>query len=249
MTSIPASPAVQLSAGLPLWYQFEQIVRARIHSQFYGMDGRMPTEEQFCEEFGISLSSVRQGLQALDESGAIIRKRRLGTFVNPSFFDRAELRLMGTAEAFFSHQASETTEVIEHGERDFPPAIAQQFAPISRGFYFHRVRRKAGAITSVVRNYVLLDIGKRIQLSDFHHAPMSKILRDRLKQRITKIDDTIEAGVATPDVAQSLQIHPLSPVLKVTGRIFGSHNRLLDVAEIFYNAERFKFFVESRIES
>lgn len=234
---------------LPVWYQIEQILRARINAREFEPSGRMPTEEALSEELGVSPASVRLALKALEEANAIERRRRVGTFVKPSFYDRVDLRLMGTAEAFFSHQASETAEVIEHGTCSLPQHLISQFAPLTEVFYFKRIRRQRGEVTSIATNYVIPSLGSQIDIKDLERAPMSKVLRDRLDVEITKIDDTIEACLATPSVARYLDVQVLSPVLLVTGRIFGKTNKLLDLAEIHYNAERFKFIVESRITS
>ncbi len=208
----------------------------------------MPTEDMLAKELNVSLATVRQAFKSLEEDGVVERRRRHGTFVCAGFFDRAQLRLLGTVEAFFAHQASETSEVVGHSLIDVPAHLASQFAPLSRVYVFHRVRRQQGVVTSIVTNYVIPELGKKIDVRDLERSPMSKVLRDKLNVRITKIDDTIEARLATPNVAASLGTEPLSPVMLVTGRIFGASNKLLDVAEIYYHAERFKFYVESRIE-
>jgi GntR family transcriptional regulator len=232
---------------LPVWYQVEQILRARINAREFEPSGRMPTEEALSEELGVSPASIRLALKALEEAQAIERRRRVGTFVKPSFYDRAELRLMGTAEAFFSHQASETAEVISHGLCALPQHLTAQFAPLTEVYHFKRIRRQRGVVTSIATNYVIPSLGTQINIKDLERAPMSKILRDSLDVSISKIDDTIEACLATTVIAKLLDIQTLSPVLLVTGRIFDKTGRLLDLAEIHYNAERFKFIVESRI--
>jgi DNA-binding GntR family transcriptional regulator len=67
----PHTPAPGLAA----------VMRERIRSGAYAIGDRLPTEEQLCEEFGISRYSTRQALQELSDEGLIVRRTRAGSTV------------------------------------------------------------------------------------------------------------------------------------------------------------------------
>ena len=68
---------------IPLYYQLKILLTKEILSGVYGTDGRLPTEHQLCERFGLSRTPVTHALTDLAAEGVVLRRRRHGTFVNP----------------------------------------------------------------------------------------------------------------------------------------------------------------------
>jgi multiple sugar transport system substrate-binding protein len=74
---------------IPLYYQLKTVLTKEILSGLYGTDGRLPTEYELCERFGLSRTTVTHALTDLATEGAVIRRRRHGTFVNPRWLARS----------------------------------------------------------------------------------------------------------------------------------------------------------------
>jgi GntR family transcriptional regulator len=72
---------------------------------------------------------------------------------------------------------------------------------------------------------------------------MTKVLRDVLGVRISRITDTVEARLADPDTARLLQVPLLSPILHYTGVTYDGTGRAVDVVRIHYRGDRFSFTV------
>jgi multiple sugar transport system substrate-binding protein len=68
---------------IPLYYQLKTRLIEEILSGAYGRDGRLPTEHELCERFGMSRTPVTHALSELAAEGVVLRRRRHGTFVNP----------------------------------------------------------------------------------------------------------------------------------------------------------------------
>jgi multiple sugar transport system substrate-binding protein len=83
---------------IPLYYQLKNMLIEEIQSGAYGIDGRIPTEHELCERFGLSRTPVTRALSELAAEGMVVRRRRHGTFVNPHWSGRradlAELRVV-----------------------------------------------------------------------------------------------------------------------------------------------------------
>ena len=73
---------------IPLYYQLKILLTKEILSGVYGTDGRLPTEHQLCERFGLSRTPVTHALTDLAAEGVVLRRRRHGTFVNPHWLAR-----------------------------------------------------------------------------------------------------------------------------------------------------------------
>jgi multiple sugar transport system substrate-binding protein len=83
-----------------LYRQLMNRLRADILAGRYGSDGRLPTEFELCEIYGLSRTPVARALHDLAAAGVVTRHRRRGTFVNPAWLAahnsaQPALRLLG----------------------------------------------------------------------------------------------------------------------------------------------------------
>ena len=83
---------------IPIYFQLKTHLLEQILGGGYGSQGRLPTEHELCEEFGVSRTPVTRALSELADEGVIIRHRRRGSFVNPHWLTQRppgpELRVL-----------------------------------------------------------------------------------------------------------------------------------------------------------
>ncbi|MBN1179442.1 MAG: extracellular solute-binding protein [Anaerolineae bacterium] len=72
---------IDRSAPVPIYYQLKRIIQAHIEQGILQPGDRLPTEQELCEQYGISRSPVRHALNELTYEGVITRRPALGTFV------------------------------------------------------------------------------------------------------------------------------------------------------------------------
>ncbi|MFJ1556398.1 GntR family transcriptional regulator [Streptomyces mirabilis] len=244
MTSF-APDSIVLNRKLPLWYQVSQSLRASILGRSPQEPLRLPTEERLAGHYGVSVLTMRQALKELEDEGLITRHRRRGTFIEPSAQRGAPVRLLGSVDTIVAQQSGMTTELLEHGSVPVPAELAEYFPDLAEVGTYHRLRgdEKTGEPTNHARNYVRPELAARIDPQDLVRWPMTKVLRDVVGVRISRITDTVEARLADPETARLLQVPLLSPILHYTGIVHGEDGRALDVARIHYRGDRFSFTV------
>ncbi|MFC9497461.1 GntR family transcriptional regulator [Streptomyces sp. NPDC056982] len=244
MTSF-APDSIVLNRKLPLWYQVSQSLRASILGRSPDDPLRLPTEEQLAGHYGVSVLTMRQALKELEDEGLITRHRRRGTFIEPAARRGAPVRLLGSVDAIVAQQSGMTTELLDHGTVPVPGMIAEYFPEAETVGTYHRLRcdEKTGEPTNHARNYIRADLADRVDLDDLVRWPMTKVLRDIVGVRISRITDTVEARLADPETARLLQVPLLSPILHYTGITYDEDGRPLDVAVIHYRGDRFSFTV------
>ncbi|MEU4795751.1 GntR family transcriptional regulator [Streptomyces sp. NPDC023327] len=240
-----APDSIVLNRKLPLWYQVSQSLRASILGRAPDAPLRLPTEEQLAGHYGVSVLTMRQALKELEDEGLITRHRRRGTFIEPSARRGAPVRLLGSVDAIVAQQSGMTTELLGHGPAPLPAELAPHFPDSAEVATYHRLRSdaKTGEPTNHARNYVRPELAARIDLADLARWPMTKVLRDVVGVRISRITDTVEATLADPETARLLQVPLLSPILHYTGVTYDEAGRVLDVARIHYRGDRFSFSV------
>ncbi|MGW1890971.1 GntR family transcriptional regulator [Streptomyces sp. NPDC002004] len=240
-----APDSIVLNRKLPLWYQVSQSLRASILGRTPDAPLRLPTEEQLAGHYGVSVLTMRQALKELEDEGLITRHRRRGTFIEPAARRGAPVRLLGSVDAIVAQQSGMTTRLLDHGIVPVPPECAEHFPDLAEVAAYHRLRRdeKTGEPTNHARNLVRPELAGRIDLGDLERWPMTKVLRDVVGVRISRITDTVEARLADPETARLLDVPLLSPILHYTGITYDEDGRVLDVAVIHYRGDRFSFTV------
>ncbi|MDT9686170.1 GntR family transcriptional regulator [Streptomyces sp. TRM76323] len=240
-----APDSLVLNRKLPLWYQVSQSLRASILGRSPDASLRLPTEEQLAAHYGVSVLTMRQALKELEQEGLISRHRRRGTFIEPGARRSAPRRLLGSIDAIVAQQSGERTAVLGHGTAPVPGELAEYFPDVTEVVTYRRLRRDAETDepTNWAENAVRPELADRIDVADLERWPMTKVLRDAVGVRISRITDTVEARLADPVTAGLLDVPLLSPILHYTGVTYDEDGRVVDVARIRYRGDRFSFTV------
>ncbi|SDM87874.1 GntR family transcriptional regulator [Streptomyces wuyuanensis] len=245
-----APDSLVLNRKLPLWYQVSQSLRASILGRRPHDPLRLPTEEQLAEHYGVSVLTMRQALKELESEGLISRHRRRGTFIEPGVRRSAPRRLLGSIDAIVAQQSGERTTVLGHAAEPVPGGLAEFFPDADEVVTYRRLRcdGDSGEPTNWAENAVRADVAARLDVADLERWPMTKVLRDAVGVRISRITDTVEARLADPETAELLQVPLLSPILHYTGVTYDEEGRVVDVARIRYRGDRFSFSVTVEAE-
>lgn len=240
-----APDSIVLNRKLPLWYQVSQSLRASILGRTPDAPLRLPTEEQLAGHYGVSVLTMRQALKELEDEGLITRHRRRGTFIEPSAQRGSPVRLLGSVDAIVAQQSGMSTQLLGHGTAPVPGELTEHFPDLTEVATYHRLRsdEKTGEPTNHAHNFIRPELAERVELDNLARWPMTKVLRDVVGVRISRITDTVEATLADPETARLLEVPLLSPILHYTGITYDEDGRALDVARIHYRGDRFSFTV------
>ena len=227
---------------LPLWYQVTEALRARIHGRAPDDPLRLPTEARLAGEYGVAVSTVRQALATLEAEGLITRRRRLGTYILPNT-GHPPLHVLGTVDTILAQQAGDEVRVLNRAPAPVPAALAHHFPGLDQLIDYQRLRLQTGTPLSHAQNLLRPEHAEKIEEHDLHAAPMTKLLRDKAHIPLARIDNTLEACPAPPDIAELLQIPLAGPVLRSTNLTYDTHGQVVDAAVIHYRADRFQYTV------
>lgn len=135
--------------------------------------------------------------------------------------------------------------MLGHGTEPVPGELAEYFPDVTEVVAYRRLRRdgESGEPTNWAENAVRPELAAAIDPADLERWPMTKVLRDVVGVRISRITDTVEARLADPETAALLQVPLLSPILHYTGVTYDEDGRVVDVARIRYRGDRFSFTV------
>ena len=216
----------------PMSVQIANIMRERIANEKYPPNGKLPSETDLSEWFGVSRGTVRTAMAALEAEGLITRKQGAGTFVNTH---RAiEVR---------TTTAWEFTRMIEESDREASIKVISadrrtsteheasllQIEPNSEVISLKRVFLADGSAAIHSTNTFPI---KFIKVTDFSNAfdmPIFYFLRKYCKQKYDYCTVDISSTLAEKKIADALGIEAGVPILKLN--------------EIFYNCEGLPLFI------
>jgi GntR family transcriptional regulator len=231
---------------LPLWYQVAQSLRAEIHASNHSEPLRIPTEIELAAKYGVSVITIRQSLKSLQHDGLIYRQRRHGTFARPNAPAGQSLQLLGMADSVIAQYAAQPSEVISRLEVSPPNSIAAHFEGLANVVEFRRRCLMGTEVTSYMINYLHPAVGEDITV-DAARGSMTKAIQDLRRADIGSFHNTVSAVLPPPQIAQILQIDLVSPVLFFEAICRSKDKTVLDIAHIYYRADRYKFSVEFEI--
>jgi GntR family transcriptional regulator len=76
------------NSPMPLWYQVKESILEKIEQGAYAEEKSLPSEKQLCEEFQVSVITIRKAMDELAKEGLLEKKQGKGTFLNLKKIER-----------------------------------------------------------------------------------------------------------------------------------------------------------------
>lgn len=142
MNSNPILDATLLNdSNIPLYFQLVSIIKRNVSAGILAPGDLLPSESALCKSLGVSRSTVRQAVGALEDEGLVVRKQGLGTFVaEPKMRRRSENVYSFTSEISAMGLTPSST-LIEFEVITPTPDIIKIFLLPSDGTKFYRFTR------------------------------------------------------------------------------------------------------------
>jgi GntR family transcriptional regulator len=240
-TGVPGAP--DLDRNLPLWYQVAQHLRSTIFSRRPADPRRLPVEEDLAAYYGVSVVTMRRALKALEEEGIIERLRRHGTFITNAAPPIQPLIVRGPVDAVVAQQSALEVDVLRREEVPVPPELAHRFPDTEQLVFFRRLRKDRGEPVSCADNWIRPEHAAAISVDHLRDVPMTQALREQAGVRIERIENDVQARLATPELTALLNVALLNPILLCTCVTYDDTGRVVDAARIHYRGDRFTYSV------
>lgn len=239
----------------PVYHQIADELRARIRGGTYPPGGKLPSEAELVEEFGVTRVTVRRGLAVLQQEGLVEARRGMGVFVpepppvlalRTSRFSRAARRsgkgaLAAEAEALGLTWQSEE---LETAIVDVTPAVAAVLGE-DRAAVKRRRMWVGDVPTQLADSYVPASIDSVIGWSGGAQAPGGIYgLLEEHGHTITRFREELAARQASPEEAVALQLPAASPVVRLVRHAIDQGGRVVEYFESMAAADKHTYIYE-----
>lgn len=203
----------------------------------------LPSEQRLAAIHGVSRVTVRRALEALARDGLIEKRTGAGSIV------RASARPAGTISA---NMATLIPQLIQMG-RDTsarllsfsygaaPTAVRDALALDSetRVQVAMRVRSTEDAPFSHLTTYVPEEFARNYSEADLATTPLFELL-ERSGVAVTSAEQSVTATLATPEVADALQVSVGTALLSMTRVVYDDAGRGIEYLSALYRPDMFR---------
>ena len=235
---------MERTTDAPMHSVIRQELLAQITAGRYQPGDRIPTEPELIHRYGVSRTTVRRALRDLEMRGLIHRYPGRGSFVSePDLVQNLE-RLTGFVEDMSALGLDATADVItiEKVAASKQVAHSLRLNVGEKTIHIERVRLANGQPISFDDSYFPESLGARIANENLEVEPFYSILEEKYGMELADAEYVLAAAVATPRVAELLQLEANMPILLIerTSRVKSAPDPVL-FEYLHYRGDRMRY--------
>lgn len=231
---------------IPLYYRIKMDIEEKIRAGNLRPGEKLPSENDLCQLFGVSRTTVRQAVNELVISGKLYRVQGKGTFISELSAVKPFYSISGFTSDMRHQGFAPTSRVLV-----FKPLIPEFAVSQALGLgleepaiLLKRLRYANNEIVGLDNVHMPFKRFSDILPVDFSKHSLYKYIQENLNVVPVRSLNFIEAIICDEELAELLQVEPGFPVLKMTETVYDQNNVIFEYSIAFYRADRYMFNVE-----
>jgi GntR family transcriptional regulator len=219
------------------------ILRDRILSGAFGFGAKLPTENELAEYYAVSRVTVRRALGELARERFIERRRSAGTRV---IYRAAPAPVVADISGVLANIADMGRRTaVKLLSFDYVPAtgaVAEALGVDAESLLQRSIRVRS--VDRVPFSYLTTHVPESVAVTFTKQELASRPLLELLERAGVKVENArqrIGAGLATPDVAEALDIRAGSPLIELVRVVFDQSGRAVEHLHALYRPDRYAF--------
>lgn len=212
---------VTAGAGLPLHRQLFLVLHDEIARGAMPAGGPLPTEQELCDQFGVSRITVRRALADLAAQGYITRRQGVGSFVREHHPTARQANTRSYMDELRQIHFETGAAVLEFDLRAAPQTICDKVGFAGQVLHILRVRRerRTGEPLLVTEAWLPAELAEVITAEKLVDTPMYRLLADA-GITLDRLQHEFTAEIAGPRNAQLLDIAIGAALMRVNRLAF-----------------------------
>lgn len=232
---------------VPLSVQIAALLRKRLMAGEWRLGDRVPTLEEFMQEYGVSRVTVRTALADLEKEGLIDRGRGRGTFVSRDISEDHWLILPTDWQGLVAHieQLNARVQALSSGER-MPVLQPGDGRAADRYWGSTRVNWSEQLPYSLAQIYLEWQMREQLPAA-LDEAAVLPLLAKSLRSRLAAFQQTLTISTADLELAKHLHREVGEPIVQVRRAITDTEGVLVYLAIVQYPAMYLRIETEVRL--
>ncbi|NWF70891.1 MAG: GntR family transcriptional regulator [Chloroflexi bacterium] len=238
---------IDKSSPLPYHYQLREIIRSEIVSNRWKGGDQLPSENQLCEAYSVSRTTVREALDALVSEGLLTREKGVGTFVaDPKFMETWSGSTIGFSDSITKQGYLIETKVLEMASAVPSHHVRDELRLHSddKVILLRRLRFIMQQPILVVHSYIPEKLFPNLYDIDFTRRSLYQTFRTDYGVHVSRVKRSIEALAAEEGVAELLQVNSGFPVMFIENTAYSQHNTPVEYYVAWRRGDKSRFQFE-----
>jgi GntR family transcriptional regulator len=243
--ALPAA-AIDRRSPIPFYFQLTELLTREIEAGRWNEGDRLPSEPAICDRFGVSRTTVRQALGALESAGLIRREKGRGTFVAHR---DAGGWLLQSAHGFYeeAERAGHAVQsrVLRCQVETLPQwaSDALRLPTGSEGVTVERLRWIDELVVMYVLSHFPARVADALIGANLEGGSLYRVLEEGAGLVVAGGRRVVEAARAERELAELLEVEPGSPLLCVEAVSWDDRRRPFECYRAWHRADRTKIEV------
>lgn len=206
-----------LKKGTPRHAQISQWLRNQIDQGVYGVDEKLPSENELAKKFDVSRVTIRRALQSLESDSIIYRCQGLGSFVSDERAPHDFIKLTDFNEDMAKAGLEPSSVVLKFETVDAPEWLLS-LLHIDKGskvLQIDRLRLGDDEPIAFDKTWLPIFYGQLLDENELSDSTIYRLLEENYDIQVLRGCYKLSAEVADEDLAEVLKVDQNSPLFVI----------------------------------
>lgn len=241
------SGRIDRTSAVPFYVQLKDVLAEQVTSGRWEPGIQIPSEPLLEEHFGVSRTTVRRALDAMEREGLIRREKGRGTFVNEV---RPESWFLQSSQGFYDEAVGRghrvTSRILRRELTELPPwaATALSLPEGSEGVSLERLRWVDDHLVMYVVNHLPPRFADAVLAADLDSGSLYRTLGRSHGVSVAGGRRIVEAVAAEDALTELLDVAPQTPLLFIESVSWDEDGVPVECYQAWHRPDRTKIEVQ-----
>ncbi|MBE6831137.1 GntR family transcriptional regulator [Clostridium sp. KNHs216] len=233
---------------LPKYFILKRSLIEKINQEEFKANEMIPSERELIEMYDVSRITVRKAIEELVNEGYLYKVQGKGTYVKSDDYSQDLISITSCTQDVINLGMTPGRKVISASviQADRKRCHTLEIGENDKVFRLERIYYADNEPINHTETYLPYKLFPGIEKFDFSSDSLYKVLEEQYHTKITKAKRSVEAILATDEIADYLNVNPGIPILLfgcVTYGVVNGKEVPIENFKCCYRSDRFKFYI------